>query len=123
MTKTFATPGSCRPRCAVATSSPSCRRSPAGRSSMATAVVSDRQTGPYRDLLDAIGNTPLVKVARLSPNPRVRIFAKLEGANPSGSVKDRIARAIIQRAEESGDLSGDRILLEPTSGNTGIGLA
>jgi [CysO sulfur-carrier protein]-thiocarboxylate-dependent cysteine synthase len=79
--------------------------------------------GAYRDIVDAIGNTPLVEVARLSPNPKVRMFAKLEGNNPTGSVKDRIARSMIERAEASGELTADRILLEPTSGNTGIALA
>ncbi len=82
-----------------------------------------RAGGPYTDIVAAIGNTPLVEVARLSPNPRVRIFAKLEGQNPTGSVKDRIARAMIERAEASGELTADKVLLEPTSGNTGIGLA
>src|SRR5215210_7853645 len=79
--------------------------------------------GPYRDIVDSIGNTPLVEVARLSPNPKVRIFAKLEGNNPTGSVKDRIARSMVEHAETSGGLTTDRILLEPTSGNTGIALA
>src|SRR5688572_26269222 len=79
--------------------------------------------GAYRDIVASIGNTPLVEVARLSPNPKVRIFAKLEGNNPTGSVKDRIARSMIERAEASGGLTPDRVLLEPTSGNTGIALA
>lgn len=74
-------------------------------------------------LLDAIGNTPLVELNHLSPNPRVRILAKLEGNNPGGSVKDRPASFMLKKAEESGALSGDRIILEPTSGNTGIALA
>jgi cysteinyl-tRNA synthetase len=74
-------------------------------------------------LLSLIGNTPLVEIRRLNPNPDVRIFAKLESANPGGSVKDRIALSMIERAEERGDLAGNRIILEATSGNTGIGLA
>lgn len=78
---------------------------------------------PPRDITGIIGNTPLVGIHQLSPNPGVRIWAKLEGQNPTGSVKDRIARAMIQIAEESGALSQDKVLLEPTSGNTGISLA
>jgi cysteine synthase len=78
---------------------------------------------PPRDITAIIGNTPLVGIHSLSPNPRVRIWAKLEGQNPTGSVKDRIARSMIQLAEESGALSSDKVLLEPTSGNTGISLA
>ena len=75
------------------------------------------------DILDAIGNTPLVGIQRLSPGPDVRMWAKLEGQNPTGSLKDRIARAMIEDAEASGELTPDRIILEPTSGNTGIALA
>jgi cysteine synthase len=77
----------------------------------------------YKDLIDAIGNTPLVELTRLSPKPGVRFYAKLEGQNPTGSVKDRIAKYMIASAEESGELTPDRIVLEPTSGNTGISLA
>jgi [CysO sulfur-carrier protein]-thiocarboxylate-dependent cysteine synthase len=75
------------------------------------------------DILDAIGDTPLVGIQRLSPSPSVRLWAKLEGQNPTGSLKDRIARAMIERAEAQGELTPDRIVLEPTSGNTGIALA
>ena len=75
------------------------------------------------DILDAIGNTPLVGVPRLSPKPSVRLWAKLEGANPTGSLKDRIAKKMIEQAEADGSLTPDRIILEPTSGNTGISLA
>jgi [CysO sulfur-carrier protein]-thiocarboxylate-dependent cysteine synthase len=75
------------------------------------------------DILEAIGDTPLVGIQRLSPKPRVRLWAKLEGQNPTGSLKDRIARAMIERAEAEGELTSDRIVLEPTSGNTGIALA
>jgi len=78
---------------------------------------------PYSDILEAIGNTPLVELRNVSPNPRVRIFAKLEGQNPGGSLKDRIAHYMIKAAEESGELTHERIILEATSGNTGIGLA
>ena len=75
------------------------------------------------DITGLVGNTPLVGISSLSPNPDVRIWAKLEGQNPTGSVKDRIARAMLDAAERSGELTRDRIILEPTSGNTGISLA
>src|SRR5207245_2837492 len=78
---------------------------------------------PYSNILDTIGNTPLVELKSFSPRPDVQIFAKLEGANPSGSIKDRIAKKMIEEAEASGNLTKDSILLEPTSGNTGIALA
>ncbi len=77
----------------------------------------------YSSVLDLIGNTPLVEIARMSPKPAVRLYAKLEGQNPSGSVKDRIALAMIERAEREGLLAGGKTILEPTSGNTGISLA
>ncbi|MGZ4132172.1 MAG: PLP-dependent cysteine synthase family protein [Actinomycetota bacterium] len=77
----------------------------------------------FDSILDAIGNTPLVGIPRLSPSPRVRIWAKLEGNNPTGSTKDRIALKMIEAAEASGELTPDRTILEPTSGNTGIALA
>lgn len=77
----------------------------------------------YSSILDTIGNTPLVELKSFSPRPDVHIFAKLEGANPSGSIKDRIAKKMIEEAEASGKLTTDSILLEPTSGNTGIALA
>src|SRR5437764_5285537 len=77
----------------------------------------------YSSILDTIGNTPLVELKSFSPRPGVQIFAKLEGANPSGSIKDRIARKTIEEAEARGKLTKDSILLEPTSGNTGIALA
>jgi cysteine synthase B len=78
---------------------------------------------PFDDVTGLIGNTPLVGIHSLSPNPAVRIWAKLEGQNPTGSVKDRIARAMIRAAEADGTLTRDRVLIEPTSGNTGISLA
>ena len=74
-------------------------------------------------ILDLIGNTPLVELPRLSPKPEVRLYAKLEGENPTGSIKDRIARSMIEAAEAAGELEPGRELLEPTSGNTGISLA
>jgi cysteine synthase B len=74
-------------------------------------------------LLDLVGNTPLVALPRLSPKPDVKLYAKLEGQNPTGSIKDRIAKAMIEAAEAAGDLEPGRELLEPTSGNTGISLA
>jgi [CysO sulfur-carrier protein]-thiocarboxylate-dependent cysteine synthase len=78
---------------------------------------------PYASILDTIGNTPLVRLNRMSPNPDVNIYAKLEGANPTGSVKDRIALNMIRAAEKSGELTPGKTVLEPTSGNTGISLA
>jgi cysteine synthase B len=74
-------------------------------------------------LLSLVGNTPLVELPRLSPRPAVRLYAKLEGQNPTGSIKDRVATAMIEAAEASGELEPGRALLEPTSGNTGISLA
>jgi [CysO sulfur-carrier protein]-thiocarboxylate-dependent cysteine synthase len=74
-------------------------------------------------VLDLIGQTPLVELPRLSPRPEVRLYAKLEGANPTGSIKDRVALAMIEAAETAGELEPGRALLEPTSGNTGISLA
>jgi cysteine synthase B len=79
--------------------------------------------GKYGDIVEAIGNTPLVELKRLSPKPGVRIYAKLEGQNPTGSVKDRVARSMIERAEEEGLIGPGQTILEPTSGNTGISLA
>jgi cysteine synthase len=77
----------------------------------------------YDDILDAIGNTPLVGMSRLSPKPEVRLWAKLEGQNPTGSLKDRIAKRMVEDAEATGALTPDKTILEPTSGNTGIALA
>ena len=74
-------------------------------------------------LLGLVGNTPLVELPRLSPKPSVRLYAKLEGQNPTGSIKDRVALAMIEAAEAAGELEPGRELLEPTSGNTGISLA
>ncbi len=74
-------------------------------------------------ILELIGRTPLVELSRLTPKPSVRLFAKLEGQNPTGSIKDRVALAMIEAAEASGELEPRRALLEPTSGNTGISLA
>jgi cysteine synthase B len=77
----------------------------------------------FGSILDAIGHTPLVELPRLSPKPSVRILAKLEGQNPSGSVKDRIALEMIEDAERRGALRAGQVILEPSSGNTGIALA
>lgn len=79
--------------------------------------------GRYGDIVQSIGNTPLVELKRLSPKPGVRIWAKLESANPTGSVKDRVARSLIEDAEARGTIGPDSVILEPTSGNTGIALA
>ncbi len=77
----------------------------------------------YASVLDLVGRTPLVRINRLNPNPMVEIYAKLEGLNPGGSVKDRICVRMIEEAEKRGELTRDKVILEPTSGNTGIGLA
>jgi cysteine synthase B len=77
---------------------------------------------PAASLLDLVGNTPLVELPRLSPKPSVRLYAKLEGQNPTGSIKDRVALAMVEAAERSGELEPGLELLEPTSGNTGISL-
>jgi [CysO sulfur-carrier protein]-thiocarboxylate-dependent cysteine synthase len=82
-----------------------------------------RHGGRFDSILDAIGYTPLVEVPRMSPNPNVRIYAKLEMLNPTGSVKDRVAKYLIEDLEKRGRLHEDSIILEPTSGNTGIALA
>jgi cysteine synthase B len=79
--------------------------------------------GLYKDVADSIGNTPLVELPTLAPKPEVRIYAKLEGRNPTGSVKDRVARSMIERAEAEGAIETGQTILEPTSGNTGISLA
>ena len=81
---------------------------------------------PYDSVLDLIGNTPLVEISQLSPNPAARILVKLEGRNPGGSVKDRVALSLVEQAEKDGILhpgEPGQVLIEPTSGNTGIGLA
>ncbi|MBN99179.1 MAG: cysteine synthase B [Acidimicrobiaceae bacterium] len=77
----------------------------------------------YASIVDLIGNTPIIEVSELSPNPDVKIYAKLEGQNPAGSVKDRIAKAMILSAEREGKLTSGSVILEPSSGNTGIALA
>ena len=79
--------------------------------------------GKYGDIVQSIGNTPLVELPRLSPKPGVRIFAKLEMLNPTGSVKDRVAKSLIEDAEARGSIRPGQTILEPTSGNTGISLA
>ena len=77
----------------------------------------------YGNILEAIGHTPMVKINKLNPKPSVELYAKLEGFNPTGSIKDRIALKMIEQAEADGLLTKDRIIIEATSGNTGIGLA
>ncbi len=79
--------------------------------------------GRYTDLVESIGNTPLVELRRISPKPGVRVWAKLESRNPTGSVKDRVAKAMIEDAEAKGLIRPGQTILEPTSGNTGIALA
>lgn len=77
----------------------------------------------YDNILQTIGNTPLVRINKLNPNKKVKLYAKVERFNPGGSVKDRIGLSMIEAAEKSGELTKDKIILEPTSGNTGIGIA
>jgi [CysO sulfur-carrier protein]-thiocarboxylate-dependent cysteine synthase len=91
---------------------------------MGTPYLENRPCGGrYGDIVQAIGNTPLVELKRLSPKPGVRIWAKLESHNPTGSVKDRVARSLIEDAEDKGLIRPGQTILEPTSGNTGISLA
>lgn len=77
----------------------------------------------YNNILETIGHTPLVRINKLNPKPHVQLYAKLEGFNPTGSIKDRIALKMIEQAEESGAITHNKTIIEPTSGNTGIGLA
>lgn len=77
----------------------------------------------FNNILETIGHSPLVKINRLNPKPHIQLYAKLEGFNPTGSIKDRIALKMIEQAEESGALTRRKTIIEPTSGNTGIGLA
>jgi [CysO sulfur-carrier protein]-thiocarboxylate-dependent cysteine synthase len=86
-------------------------------------VVEATATRRYASLIDAIGHTPMVEISRFCPNPAVRLLVKLEGANPTGSVKDRIARYLIEGLEREGRLNVESVILEPSSGNTGISLA
>ena len=92
-----------------------------------TVILLPAMAGGERTLtpsvLETVGATPLVELPRLAPHPGVRIYAKLEGQNPTGSIKDRVAKAMVEAAEDAGDLEPGRELLEPTSGNTGISLA
>src|SRR6201992_2201014 len=91
---------------------------------MAPDPVLDRPCGGRcGDVVESIGNTPRVELPRLSPKPEVRIYAKLEGHNPTGSVKDRVAKSMIEAAEAEGAIEPGQTILEPTSGNTGIALA
>lgn len=90
------------------------------------ALTAERAVAPatrFGSLLEAIGNTPLVRLNRLSPNPEVTIWVKLEGQNPTGSVKDRIARSMLEAAHADGSLQPGQTILEPTSGNTGLAIA
>lgn len=77
----------------------------------------------YNNIIETIGRTPLVRINKLNPKPHIPMYAKLEGFNPTGSIKDRIAIKMIEQAEESGILTAGKTIIEPTSGNTGIGLA
>lgn len=77
----------------------------------------------YNNILESIGNTPLIRINHLNPNPKVQLLAKLEGYNPGGSIKDRIALKMVEQAEKTGELTQDKTIIEATSGNTGIALA
>jgi len=77
----------------------------------------------YDNILETIGHTPMVRINHMNPNRAVQLYAKLEGFNPTGSIKDRIALKMIEQAEKEGVLTKGKTILEPTSGNTGIGLA
>ncbi|MBW2560703.1 MAG: pyridoxal-phosphate dependent enzyme, partial [Deltaproteobacteria bacterium] len=77
----------------------------------------------YNNILDLIGDTPIVEIRHLNPNKNVKIYAKVEGANPGGSIKDRTALYMIEKALERGEFTREKTILEATSGNTGIGLA
>ena len=91
---------------------------------MATEPLLNRPCGGhFENVLEAIGNTPLVELPRITPKPKVRLWAKLEGRNPTGSVKDRVAKYMIEDAEAQGAIDPGHTILEPTSGNTGISLA
>src|SRR5215467_10133948 len=91
---------------------------------MARDVLLNRPCGGrFGNVVESIGNTPLVELPRLSPKPEVKLFAKLEGHNPTGSVKDRVAKSMIDAAEAEGAIEPGQTILEPTSGNTGIALA
>jgi len=100
---------------------------PAGGTVILLPAMAGGETQPCSpvasSLLDLVGSTPLVELPRISPSPAVKIYAKLEGQNPTGSIKDRVAKSMIETAEASGELEPGRHLLEPTSGNTGISLA
>jgi len=90
---------------------------------MSTDLSQERTMTVYSSVLDLVGNTPIVDVSQLSPNPNVRILGKMEGQNPAGSVKDRIALSMINEAEQDGTLTPGRTIIEPSSGNTGIAMA
>lgn len=98
-------------------------RAPAGIGQGTAEASTAQPRTTYRDVVEAIGNTPMVELRRLAPNPGVRLFAKLEGNNPTGSLKDRVARAMVDEARASGALRPGQTILEPSSGNTGISLA
>jgi cysteine synthase B len=83
----------------------------------------NRQLRRFGHVFELIGNTPMVRINSMSPNPKVEIYAKLEGVNPMGSMKDRVALRMIKRAEEEGELTSNKTILEATSGNTGISIA
>lgn len=77
----------------------------------------------YKNIIEMIGNTPMIKISKLNPNKKVAMYAKLEGVNPAGSIKDRVALKMIEKAIEEGKLTKNKTIIEATSGNTGIGIA
>lgn len=77
----------------------------------------------YDNILQSIGNTPLIRINKLNPKSKIKVYAKYEGTNPTGSIKDRIALKMIEQAEANDELTKDKTIIEATSGNTGIGLA
>src|SRR5919106_3807822 len=124
MTRMSGSWGRSRLRSRTATWSPSSPLSPAGpESRVGSPTAGTLLAVKAGDILEAVGDTPLVGIQRLSPKPSVRLWAKLEGQNPTGSLKDRIAVAMVAEAEASGALTSEKVILEPTSGNTGIALA
>src|ERR1700742_1920612 len=90
---------------------------------MADQTINRPCGGRFASVVESIGNTPLVELPRLSPRPEVHLYAKLEGHNPTGSVKDRVAKSMSEAAEAEGAIEPGHTILEPTSGNTGIALA
>src|SRR5262245_14923966 len=122
-TGTFATSRASTPRSVPTTRSSCCRPWPAGDAGPMIPAPPPSSAGSQADLVASIGRTPIVRLQRLSPSPRIELGAKLAAANPTGSLKDRVARAMLEDALASGALRPGQAILEPSSGNTGISLA